>query len=262
MRKTRREKTLEESVCQAMDGTDTGILPFLPYILQDAWELGASPEAVIAMVRKHVKGYPRPRVLDLGCGKGPVSIRLAQEIGCRCLGIDAIPEFIAFAKAKARELGVARLCRFETGDIRERIKALPRFDVIVLGAIGPVFGNTTDTLKTLSPHLEEKGVIIVDDGYIEDDADFADPRILKKRALLRQIRRAGMILADEVIGGREEIKDADDRIFARLERRCRELMLGHPEKKHLFEGYIRNQIEENNLLENEVVCSLLVIRRG
>ncbi len=29
-------KTLDESVAQAMDGSGTAIVPFLPYILQDA----------------------------------------------------------------------------------------------------------------------------------------------------------------------------------------------------------------------------------
>lgn len=35
------EKTIEESVVQAMDGTDAELFPFLPYILQDLWEIGA-----------------------------------------------------------------------------------------------------------------------------------------------------------------------------------------------------------------------------
>jgi len=33
--------TIEESVVIAMDGSDTGIFPFLPFILQDLWEIGS-----------------------------------------------------------------------------------------------------------------------------------------------------------------------------------------------------------------------------
>ncbi len=46
-------KTVEESVVTAMDGSDKELYPFLPYILQDAWELGADPDTIIGLVRKH-----------------------------------------------------------------------------------------------------------------------------------------------------------------------------------------------------------------
>ena len=81
--------TLEESVAQAMDGSGTGIVPFLPYILQDAWEIGTDAGVVAELVRRHRGSEARLQVLDLGCGKGAVSVRLARELGCRCLGIDA-----------------------------------------------------------------------------------------------------------------------------------------------------------------------------
>ncbi len=34
-------RTLEESVVASMDGTESELFPFLPYILQDLWEFGA-----------------------------------------------------------------------------------------------------------------------------------------------------------------------------------------------------------------------------
>lgn len=140
-------QSLEESVAQAMDGEGPEIVPYLPYILQDAWELGTLPGTVIDLVRRHLTDWVRLRVLDLGCGKGAVSVRLARELGCRCLGIDALEEFISVAREKAAAFGVRRRCRFEVGDIRDRIHDLGRFDVIVLGAIGPVFGGHRATLR-------------------------------------------------------------------------------------------------------------------
>jgi hypothetical protein len=38
-----------------MDGSDSRIVPFLPYILQDTWELGTDPETVIDLVRRQVE---------------------------------------------------------------------------------------------------------------------------------------------------------------------------------------------------------------
>lgn len=40
-------KTIEESVVTAMDGPDKELFPFIPYILQDLWEIGADPEVIL-----------------------------------------------------------------------------------------------------------------------------------------------------------------------------------------------------------------------
>lgn len=254
---------LELSVARSMDGgDDAALVPFLPYILQDVWEIGTNPRVVTDLVRRHQADHSRLRVLDLGCGKGAVCVRLATELGCRCLGIDALAEFVRSAGERARELGVERLCRFEQGDIRLRVRGLGRFDVIVLGAIGPVLGDYRATLGLLSPHLRREGIVVVDDGWIADDAPVDHPPALRRGELLRQVADAGMRIAEEATFAREQIEEADGRIFLDLERRCRELMIRHPEQKALFEGYIRRQVEENDWLENKITCAVLVIRKA
>ena len=99
-------KIIEESIATAMDfGQDTAIVPFLPYILQNFWELGTPPEIVINLIQKHCENYPNLNVLDLGCGKGAVSIKIALALKSNCYGIDGIPEFIETSKVKAKEFG-------------------------------------------------------------------------------------------------------------------------------------------------------------
>ncbi|MCG8430743.1 MAG: methyltransferase domain-containing protein, partial [Candidatus Omnitrophica bacterium] len=121
---TEKEKTLEQSIIRAMDGSDPGLIPFLPYILQDCWEIGSDPNTMIDLVRKHARDHANLRVLDLGCGKGAVSVKIAKEFKCDCFGIDAMEGFIDEANRKAKEHGVEHLCHFEAGDIRERVKTL------------------------------------------------------------------------------------------------------------------------------------------
>jgi len=41
-------KTIEETIAAAMDITEKELLPFLPYILQDFWEIGADPDTIIS----------------------------------------------------------------------------------------------------------------------------------------------------------------------------------------------------------------------
>jgi cyclopropane fatty-acyl-phospholipid synthase-like methyltransferase len=255
-------KSIEESVVTAMDGSDKELFPFLPYILQDVWEIGAEPAVIIGLVRKHATDYSGLRILDLGCGKGAISIKLAKEFNCSCFGIDAITEFIAEANSKAAEFDVAHRCRFEIGDIRESVKTLPRFDIIILGAIGPVLGDYYATLTTLSKCLTPDGMLIVDDGYIEDESQYIHPLIQKKETVLQQVAAAGMTVIDEVIIQKDTIKESDDYIFERLQKRCLELIAKHPDKKELFEDYIQRQTDENDILETKIVCATIVIRRN
>ena len=254
-------KTIEESVVIAMDGSDKELFPFLPYILQDIWEIGADPDAIIRLIRKHFDHFTDLKVLDLGCGKGAVSVKVSHSLGCTCYGIDAISEFITFARQKAIEFKVNHLCTFETGDIREKVKDLSGFDIIILGAIGPVFGDYFTTLTTLEKCTHENGVFIIDDAYINDDSDYSHPLILKESDLLDQIDKAGMKLVENDIMDREDIKDSDDYIFTNLKMRCFELIEKYPDKQNLFLDYIKKQEIENDVLENKVIGATMVIRK-
>ncbi|HUZ03404.1 MAG TPA: class I SAM-dependent methyltransferase [Thermomicrobiaceae bacterium] len=62
-----------------------------------------------------LRGRPTS-VLDLGCGPGLYSERLAR-LGHRCVGIDYSPASIAYARARAAAEGLD--CDYRHGDIRE-----------------------------------------------------------------------------------------------------------------------------------------------
>lgn len=256
------DRTLDESIVTALDGSDPALLPFFPYILQDLWEMGSDPEIMIELVRKHTRYGDALSVLDLGCGKGPVSIRLAKEFQCRCTGIDAVDAFIEEAKQKAGAWGVAHRCVFEKGDIRERLKDLPVFDVIIFGSIGPVLGNFAGTLSAVSPCLNPDGIVIIDDGYLDDQSAFEHPRVERKSEVLRQINEAGMTLIDEVVIERARIEEEDGRIFRLIKQRCEELIEKHPGRKDIFLKYIDDQHRENHALEHHIICSAMVIKRN
>lgn len=253
-------KTLEESIAAAMDvKQDTALIPFLPYIFQDFWELGTPPEIVTDLIRKHGRNYAALRVLDVGCGKGAVSVQLAAALKCNCYGIDGIPEFIEASRAKAREYGVDTLCRFEVGDVREKIKTLGKFDVIIVGATGPIFGDYQTALAALSGHLADDGFIIVEEAYIDDASEFQHPPYLLRKDLVDQFSRAGMELVDETVLKYSEVADISWEMET-ISRRCRELEAKYPEKSSLFENYIQNQAAENDALENELTGSAMVVK--
>lgn len=253
-------KSLEESIAKAMDSDNTDILPYLPYILQDFWEIGSSPEDMIELIKKHQKNLNDLYIADLGCGKGAVSVNISKQLGCRCLGIDGIHEFIDEAKMKAEEYGVSSLCEFKAGDIRTEIEHMPKFDVIILGAIGQVFGNYYETLTVLKPHLNSTGIIIIDDAYIEEEG-IKHPNVLPINELLKQVNDAEMRLIDE-IKVKDEISQSQEynQQYDFITQRCKELMQKHPDKTGLFEAYIQKQNNEYTMLTTALICSTMVMK--
>ena len=253
-------KTLEESIAAAMDAQqDTAIIPFLPYIFQDFWELGTPSEIVINLIQGNCKNYTSLNVLDLGCGKGATSVKLATALKCNCYGVDAIPDFIEAAKTKAREYGVDTLCRLEVGDVREKIKELDKFDVIILGATGSIFDDYYTALTILSKHLTDEGIIIIEEGYINDMSLFQHPTYTFRKDLLKQFEQAGMELIDETLCSYGEISDIS-KDMENISIRCNELKVKYPEKSSLFENYVQNQASEYDVLENEMSGSIMVLK--
>ena len=257
-------KTLEESIATAMEIDyleHQALFPHLPYILQDSWEIGTPPEAVINIIQKHCPvetGHaPSLQILDLGCGKGAVSVKVAATLKCNCYGIDGISEFIEICKAKAQEYDVETLCRFEVGDIREKIETLDKFDVIILGAIGQAFGDYYATLSTLSEHLTPNGIIIINDAYADDTIECKHPLVLHLQDLLRQTQQAGMELIDECTDAPTNYAAE----YENLQKRCKELMIKYPEKASLFERYAHSQVDEYDALENRMICSMMVFKK-
>lgn len=255
-------KTLEACIATAMDCSDSEILPFLPYILQDFWELGSNPFVIADLIRKFCPTPHNLTLLDLGCGKGAVTISVARQLKCHATGIDGIPEFIAFAKAKAAKEGVEYLCRFEVGDVREKIKTAGRYDIILLGSIGQVFGNYFETLTLLGGHLKEGGVIIIDEGYLLDSAQVVHPNVLHKADILAQIEKAGMqLLFEEVAVSDQAAAIRYDAEYQKLLKRCGELSAEHPDKAEMFSSFCQQQYREYDNLKNDITCATLVIQR-
>jgi len=255
------KRTIEESIITALDGTNINLLKYIPYILQDFWEIGTPSEEIIKIIKKYKYNYSNLNVLDLGSGKGAVSIKIASELKCKCFGIDAMEDFVFFSNNKAKEFSVNNICTFEVNDIRIRINTLEKYDIIILGAIGPVLGNYYETLLQLRPHLNEDGLIIINDAYAEDNCNKDYPNIIRKNDLMNQINNAEMelidkITNDEISGVNEEYENE----FQNLYKRCMELIKKFPDNKKLFLEFIEKQKEEYEILSNEIISAILVIK--
>ena len=103
----------ENSILESLSGNNEPILEYLPYILQDLWELGGGKEEMITILKNNfnneIKNF---NVLDLCCGKGANLIVLASVLGCKGLGIDLFEPFISEANKMAKIFNVTKLVDF------------------------------------------------------------------------------------------------------------------------------------------------------
>ncbi|UNC90820.1 class I SAM-dependent methyltransferase [Candidatus Contubernalis alkaliaceticus] len=240
---------VEEKLAMSLTAESTELIPYLPYLLQDLWELGSSPKDIIYMVSKHINTSNKTKVLDLACGKGAVSIHLAKDLGCKVKGIDIISEFIVFADKKAQEYGVETCCEFTVGDINVAVENEKDYDIVILGAVGNVLGSPEETLIKLKSTVKNSGYIFIDDVYGKDDSDIRYPTRAK---WLMIFQNSGLRLIDEKLIDDDELRSINVEQQAFILRRANELKKIHPEKASLFESYVQSQQAECDELENEI----------
>lgn len=71
------------------------------------------------------------QLLDLACGSGKPTLRIAQKTGCHVSGVDLHSDAIVSAKANARELGYEGRTKFYQGNAAERLSFMSSsFDAI------------------------------------------------------------------------------------------------------------------------------------
>ena len=242
-----------EKLAKSLTADTTDIIPFLPYLLQDLWELGSSGQEMLSLLRQHVPVAACFTALDLGCGKGAVSITLAKALGMRCKGIDLIEDFIREAREKAIEHGVDGLCEFAVGNIKQAVLSERGYDLVIFGAVGDVLGDRSETLHGLMSVVRPGGYILLDDGYrlADDDRkllfDSEYPTFDEWQVLFE---KAGVLL---VAYSPAEERLNDDRDFECISRRAQELIREYPQHREMFEHYVQNQRDEYDDLAERVV---------
>ena len=256
-----------EKLVRSLSGETTELLPFLPYLLQDFWELGGDPGLMAELIRKYAVISDKTRILDLACGKGAVPVKIAKKLHIKVKGIDLIPEFIEYARQKATEHNVDGLCEFLLGDINEAVKTEEGYDCVIYSAVGPeVLGGPSEALDKLKKTVKPEGFILIEDGYIPDDGKPEDVRFNRDAYLhLRQwvalFKEAGLELV-ETASGHSEGDLNNDTGLAAIMARADELIEKHPDKRALFEGYVRNQRDEYADIDDGLVCVTWVLKKA
>ena len=249
---------VEEKLAKSLTAESTELIPYLPYLLQDLWELGSSPKDIIDMISNHLQVSEETKILDLACGKGAVSVQVAKAFECKVKGIDIIKDFIDYADKKALEHGVEDLCQFQVGDINEEVVVEKGFDIVILGAVGDVLGSPLETILKLKNTVKSMGYIFIDDAYGNDGSN---ETYYSREEWLLFFKKAKVKLLDEKFNIDEELKNINDEQQLLIVKRVEELKDKYPDKAHLFDNYIKSQREECDELENEIEGVTMLLQR-
>lgn len=143
------------------------LLPYVPELLADMEELGSDAQAITGAVKN--LGLPESAtVVDLGCGKGAVAVRVAEDLNLEVLGIDLFEPFVASCRALAQSRGVSGKCRFIRGDILKLVGKVEPRDVVIMAALGDVLGPLEQTVSVVRQYARPGGYMIISDGFIKD----------------------------------------------------------------------------------------------
>ena len=148
---------------------------------------------------------PGQCVLDLGCGWGGLALYLSEVCGARVTGITLSTKQLAFARARAEELDLAKQARFRLQDYRElsdrfdRIVSVGMFEHVGVGFYDLFFRKCADC-------LDENGVMVLSSTGRSEGPSATNPWIEKYifpggyipalSEVLPAVERAGFLIAD------------------------------------------------------------------
>jgi ubiquinone/menaquinone biosynthesis C-methylase UbiE len=164
---------------------------------------------------------PGMRVLDIGCGPGDVSFIAARLVGTTgtVLGVDAAPEMVELARARATELGLATV-RFTQAPV-DGITLDEHVDAVVGRLILMHLPDPAATLRHLSSLVRPGGVIAFSEN------DIAATRSIPDMPLFGQVTD-GIVRAFEAMGLSPRFGTTLHTIFADAGLGAPRLTLGTP----------------------------------
>ena len=247
---------------------NTSIIPYLPYLLQDIWNLSRPHNNVINLIKNNIKNTDKIRILDLAGGKGGVSIPLAKEMQAYIKIVDIIPEFIEEANKKAIEYKLKKnLYELKIDDINNTIINERNWDLILFCGGGNILGSPEETIHKLSKIIKPNGYIIFDGGYIKDNSLEKHLRYDKHVYLtydkwIKIFESNDLKIIDEIISDGKEFSNINKLNTKLITKRAEELKEKYPKLSSLFNNYVQGQKDGVYDLENTIIALTWLLQKS
>lgn len=241
------------------------LLPFVPELLVDLWDLGGWFDVIVDLLRPLGLAPEATTVLDLGSGKGAVSIHIAMALGFRTVGVDFFAPFVADARSRAHVHDVDHLCTFELGDIRETVRERRGFDVAIYASLGGVLGGLDECVGCIRRTVRAGGYIVLSDGYLvegggNDKGGYG--HYVPHEAAIRQLNAHGDEMIREVLVSAADVCAVNRRYIEAVARRADGIAARQPGLAPALTAYVERQRAESAMLENSFAAAVWLLRRA
>ncbi len=252
----------QKSVANSLE-VETKLLPYMSYLLQDLWAMGCSADQILDLIVNLNLPAGSVKVLDLGCGKGALSVQIAAKFGFNVTGVDAMPEFLKVAEEKSVEFKVTSLCTFTNGDILNYVTDSQDFNIVVLASLGGIFGSNKQTIERLRTQVSPGGYIIIDDGYLKRKTTLNRKGYSHYRNYEETVKQLTSFNDNLIskISTTESSKKINDEYLEVIEKRCTELITKHPQMENDLKKYMDLQKEECEVLDKEIEGTIWVLQK-
>ncbi|MBL4693662.1 MAG: class I SAM-dependent methyltransferase, partial [Magnetovibrio sp.] len=137
-------------------------------------------------------------VLDIGCGTGLWSFMAAEQVGLhgKVIGIDPNPDSIAIANERRNSHYLKSVIKFKKSDIKEAVKSLCDFDVVLMFNVLSYFDKPEDLLAQCLSFLKPGSRLILKDSDLQSDQfwpdnDYLHEQILKETSTKTHVKIGG-----------------------------------------------------------------------
>ena len=105
------------------------------------------------------------RVLDVGCGKAELLLRIVQRYSAEGVGVDLNDEFLSEARSNAVALGLGERTEWHDARIADVVVEPDSFDLAVCCGASQAFGTFAEALASLAALVRSGGQILIADPY-------------------------------------------------------------------------------------------------
>jgi ubiquinone/menaquinone biosynthesis C-methylase UbiE len=250
------ENLKKKELQNSLDLTSDELESYIPELLKGLWELGSMPEYIIELIGRNNLGKGK-NIIDLGCGKGAVLVKLAKQFDIKAIGVDIVSDFIEEANKYAKNYGVSDKIIFKTEDIIETLNKTSQQDIVIYGYDSEILGNLDKTLRQLAKCIKKDGYIILEFMF----ADQLTEGMVTDKEMKNIIEQTGYRILDRIDWNREKLKHTNLLNTEIIEDNVKRLISQYPDKKEILNEYLQNQIDECAELENDYFCTTLLLRQ-
>lgn len=260
------KKKTEEKLASSLTAENIEIIPYLPYLLQDIWDLSGSSKDIIKLINNNIAITNKIRVLDLAGGKGGVSIPLAKELKVHLKLVDIIPEFIEEAREKAKIYNLKKnTYELEVDDANNTVINERNWDLVLFCGAGNILGSPEETISKLSKVIKSNGHIIFDEAYTKDNNEkeikYKKQKYLTYDHWIEIFKSNNLEIVDKILSDDKEFSKINKINTELITKRAEELKKKYPKRSYLFDNYIKSQKAEVYDLENNIMTLTWLLKK-